>query len=111
MKQIVKERDDIVFYLKMFPIIQLHPQAYNKSKTIVCEEDNEKAMKLLEDVYAKRTIASPSCETDVVDKNLQIASKLGVSGTPTLIFTDGTRASGAMQKEALLQLIDTHSKP
>ncbi len=111
MKQIVKERNDIVFYLKLYPIIQLHPQAYDKSKAIVCEEDNEKALKLLEDVYARRTIASSSCKTDVINKNIQIANKLGVTGTPTLIFTDGFKTSGAMQKEALLQLIDSHSKP
>ena len=111
MKQIVKERSDIVFYLKMFPILQLHPAAYDKSKTIICEEDNKKALKLLEDVYAKRTIAPPSCKTDIVDKNIQIANKLGVNGTPTLFYIDGSRSSGALKKEALLQMIDTRKMP
>ena len=111
MKQIAEERKDIVFYLKMYPIVQLHPQGYDKSKTIICEKDSAKAMKLLEDVYAKRPIPPPACETDVVDKNIMLAKKLGVNGTPTLFFTDGSRVSGAMKKEALIQLIDSRSKP
>ncbi len=111
MKQIVKERSDIVFYLKMFPILQLHPQAYDKSKTIVCEKDTGKAMKLLEDVYAKRALPPPSCNTDIVDKNIQIAKNLGINGTPTLLYIDGSRTSGALKKEALLQMIDTRKMP
>jgi thiol:disulfide interchange protein DsbC len=111
MKQIVKKRDDIVFYLKMYPILQLHPAAYDKSKTIICEQDNEKAMKLLEEVYAKKTIPSPSCKTDIVDKNIALANKLGVTGTPTLIYFDGSRSSGALEKDALLQMIDTRKMP
>ncbi len=95
----------------MYPIQQLHPQAYDKSKTIICEKDSAKAMKLLEDVYAQRLIPPPACETDVVDKNIMLAKKLGVNGTPTLIFTDGSRVSGAMKKDALIQLIDLRSKP
>ncbi len=102
---------DIVFYLKMFPRLQLHPQAYNKSKTIICEEDSEKAMKLLEDVYAKRAIALPSCETDIADKNFQIANKPGARGMPTLFYIDGSRSSGSLKKEALLQMTDTRKMP
>ncbi len=95
----------------MYPIQQLHPQAYDKSKTIICEKDGKKAMKLLEDVYAKRQIPPPACETDVVDKNIMLAKKLDVRGTPTMFFTDGSRTSGALAKEALIQLIDARSKP
>ena len=40
-KQVIEKRKDIVFYLKMFPLQQIHPQAYEKSKTIVCEKRSE----------------------------------------------------------------------
>jgi thiol:disulfide interchange protein DsbC len=108
MEQIVKSRSDIAFYLKMFPIVQLHPEAYAKSKTIVCEEDNEKAIKLLEDVYAKKRIKAPECDTKVIDENIRLAAKLRITGTPTLIFPDGTKVSGAMDATKLLGLIQKH---
>ena len=90
----------------MYPIVQLHPEAYAKSKTIVCEEDNEKAIKLLEDVYAKRSIKAPECNTNVIDENIQLAARLRITGTPTLVFPDGTKVSGAMDANTLLGLIN-----
>ena len=106
LKQIVEKRKDIAFYFKIFPILQLHPEAYEKSKTILCEKSNEKAIKLLEDVFAKKTIPEPSCDTTVVDENIELAKKLGISGTPTLIFEDGRVVSGARKAEDLIKLID-----
>ncbi|MEF9427202.1 MAG: DsbC family protein [Candidatus Mariimomonas ferrooxydans] len=106
LKQIIEKRKDIVFYLKMFPILQLHPQAYDKSKTIICEKSNEKAIKLLEDVYAKKEIPKPSCDTKAVDENIKLAAKLGINGTPTLVFDDGRVMSGAIKAEKLIKLIE-----
>ncbi len=107
MEQVVKERKDIVFYLKMYPIISLHPEAYDKSMTIVCEESNEKAIKLLEDVYAKKEIPKPGCKTNVINENILLGQKFGISGTPTIVFADGSRKSGAMSAADLIKLIDS----
>jgi thiol:disulfide interchange protein DsbC len=106
MKQIIEKRKDIAFYLIMFPLVKLHPEAYDKSKTIVCEKSNEKALKLLEDVYAKKEIPKPTCDTKVIDENIQLAQKLGISGTPALVFGDGRKVSGAMDADKLEALID-----
>lgn len=106
MKQVIEKRKDIVFYLKMFPLRQIHPQAYEKSKTIVCEKSNEKAIKLLEDAYAKKEIPKPSCDTTVIDENIKLAEKLGINSTPTLIFDDGRTARGAIKAEELIKLIE-----
>lgn len=104
----MKTRNDIAFYLKMYPILQLHPEAYAKSKAIVCEEDNEKAIRLLEDVYAKKRIKAPQCDTNVIDENIRLAGKLRITGTPTLVFPDGIKVSGAMDAAKLLGLIQKH---
>ncbi len=106
MKQIIENRKDIVFYLKIFPIIQLHPQAYQKSKAIVCEKSNEKAIKLLEDAYNKKTLPKPSCITTVVDENINLAKRLGINATPTIILDDGRIVSGAKKAEELIKLIE-----
>jgi thiol:disulfide interchange protein DsbC len=101
MKKIVKERDDIAFYLKMYPLTSIHPKAYNNAKTIVCE----KSIKLLEDAYAKKTLPAPSCKTDVIDKNIALAKKLGIRGTPAIILPDGRMISGNKKAENLIKLI------
>lgn len=108
MKQVVASRSDVVFFLKMYPILQLHPQAYAKSQTIVCEKSNSKAMSLLEEVYAKRTIPAPLCKTNVIDENIALGKRLGVTGTPSMVFNDGVMVSGAMSKADLVNLIEKH---
>jgi thiol:disulfide interchange protein DsbC len=110
MKKVLDQRNDIAFYLKMMPLVNLHPQAYDKSKAIICEESNEKAIQLLEDVYAKKSIPQAPCDTKVIDENIRLAQKLGISGTPTLIFNDGSRASGAVKAEQLIQMIDQKAR-
>jgi len=102
MKKIVKKRNDIAFYLKMYPLTSIHPEAYNKSKSIVCE----KSLKLLEDAYEKKTIPAPTCTTDAIDKNIELAKKLGIRGTPAIILPDGRLLSGNQKAEDLIKLIE-----
>ncbi|HDH53068.1 MAG TPA: hypothetical protein ENH24_01120 [Nitrospirae bacterium] len=102
MKKIVEKRKDIAFYLKMYPLTSIHPDAYNKSKTIVCE----KSLKLLEDAYEKKPIPAPTCTTDAIDKNIELAKKLGIRGTPAIILPDGRLLSGNQKAEDLIKLIE-----
>ena len=106
MKQIVSKRNDIAFYLKMFPLVQIHPKAYDKSKAIVCEKSNDKGMELLEKTYSKKEIPKPACDTKAVDENMMLAQRLGISGTPAIVFPDGRIKSGAMKAQQLMQMID-----
>lgn len=107
MKQIVETRDDIVFYNKLFPIVMLHPGAYNKAKAIICQGDNAKSLKMLEDAYAGLKLPDPTCVTEAIKNNVELAETLGISGTPTIIFQDGSRGRGAMSKEDLIKAIET----
>ena len=101
MKKIVAERKDIVFYLKMFPIASIHPEAYQKAKAIVCE----KSMALLEDSFQKKTLPQPKCETSVIDENISLAQKLSIAGTPALILPDGRVIFGYKDAKTLLGII------
>jgi thiol:disulfide interchange protein DsbC len=102
LKKVVSEREDIAFYIKLFPLVKLHPDAYRKSKSIVCE----KSLKLLDDAFAGKEIPPPTCETDQIDKNIQLGQSLGITGTPTLILQDGTVVSGYTTADKLIALID-----
>jgi thiol:disulfide interchange protein DsbC len=101
MKKIVEENTDIAFYIKMYPLTSIHSDAYRKSKTIVCE----KSLKLLEEAFNGKTLPDPSCETDLIDRNIKLAQKLGINGTPAIVLPDGRLVSGAMQAEDLVKLI------
>jgi thiol:disulfide interchange protein DsbC len=101
MKKIIEERKDIAFYIKMLPLVKLHPEAYEKAKAIVCE----KSLALLEDAYEKKQLPKPNCETTVVDENIKLAEKLGISALPTLVLPDGRVISGYKDAKTLTNLI------
>ena len=103
MKEVISKRDDIAFYIKLFPLVELHPKSYDKSKAIVCS----KSFKLLDDAFSGKDVPSPSCETKQIDKNIELASKLGITGTPTLILKNGEIIPGYAKADALITMIDS----
>ena len=103
MKEIVSKRKDIAFYIKLFPIVQLHPKAYDKAKAIVCE----KSLKLLDDAFTGKEVPPPTCETDQIDKNIKLAASLGIRGTPTLIFKNGQVVPGFLPTDRLIKFVDS----
>jgi thiol:disulfide interchange protein DsbC len=101
MKKIIKERKDIAFFVKLYPL-PMHKEAYSKSKAIVCE----KSLSLLEDAFAKKQIPKPKCETSAIDDNIKLAEKLGISGTPAMIMPDGRLVPGYMEADAIIKQIE-----
>ncbi len=102
MKQIAEKRKDIAFYIKLLPLVKIHPKAYKKSKAIACE----KSMKMLEDAFQKKALPEPACETDTIDKNMELAQRLGITGTPAVILPDGRVLRGALKADQLMQYVD-----
>jgi thiol:disulfide interchange protein DsbC len=100
MKKIIEERKDIAFYIKMFPL-KNHPEAYEKSKSIVCE----KSLKLLDDAFEKKSLPKPNCDTLAVDENIKLAQKLGITSVPTLILPDGRSIAKYIDAKTLINLI------
>lgn len=101
MKKIIEKRKDIAFFIKMFPL-PMHKGADEKAKAIVCE----KSIALLEDAFANKEIPAPKCTTSVIDDNIKLASKLGISGTPAIIFPDGRLIPGYLEADALIQTLE-----
>jgi thiol:disulfide interchange protein DsbC len=84
---------DVTIYTFLYPIEQLHPDAAAKSKLIWCANNRVKAW---EDWIFNNQLpkASGTCEVPL-EKIGQLARKIGVTSTPTLIFSDGKRMLGA----------------
>jgi thiol:disulfide interchange protein DsbC len=101
-KKVLAKRKDVAFYIKLFPLA-MHPEAYEKSKTIVCE----KKISVLEDAFAGKDIGKPKCKTGkTIDNNIKLAGELGITGTPALILPGGYLYPGYTTAEKLMDLID-----
>jgi len=100
MKKIIEERKDVAFYIKLFPL-KMHPDAYEKSKAIVCQ----KSLALLEQAYEKKPLPKATCETTIIDDNIKLAERLRINSLPTMILPDGRVISGYKDAEAIKALI------
>ncbi len=94
---------DITVYNFLMPLEQLHPDAGKKSRQIWCAPDKAKAW---DDWMMKGTLPKNdgSCDNPVA-KTVQLGQKLGVQGTPTIIFADGRRVPGMVPAAKLEQLL------
>ena len=104
MKKVIEKRKDIAFYIKMFPL-KIHPKAYEKAKAIVCE----KSLALLDDAFEKKELPRPTCETTILDENLKLAKKLGITGAPALIMPNGSIIPGYKDADTLISIIEKFS--
>ncbi|WP_062307338.1 DsbC family protein [Polynucleobacter sinensis] len=89
----LQQLDNITIYTYLIPI--LSPDSAQKSKQIWCSTDPQKT-------YIDWMINGipPSGKSDCstpLDKNLAFAKTYGITGTPTIFFTDGSRFPGAVQ--------------
>lgn len=91
--------NDVTIYTFLYPLEALHPDAANKSKAIWCSQDRTKAWQdwMLNGQLAKGTT---TCNTPV-EENAELGRKLGVRGTPLLIFSNGKRVSGAVPAQEI----------
>jgi len=99
---------DVTIYTFLYPIEQLHPDAANKSKLIWCAKDRVKAW---EDWILRDQLASTAGSCDVpLEKVGELARKIGVTSTPTLIFADGKRMLGAQPYKEIERMLSASKK-
>jgi len=98
--EVVRLDPNIAFRIKLFPL-KMHPQAYDISKSIVCN----KSLELLEQSFADQPIPPALCDAPEVDQTLELVKTLGINSTPTLVLPDGQVVAGAKPAEELLRLL------
>ena len=89
----LQQLDNVTIYTYLIPI--LSPDSAQKSKQIWCSADPYRS-------YIDWMIngITPSGKSDCatpLDKNMAFAKTYGITGTPTIFFTDGSRFPGAVQ--------------
>ena len=97
--------NDVTVYTFLYPIEQLHPDAAAKSKSIWCATNRVKAWN--EWIFNnKLPAATGNCEVPL-EKVGDLARKIGVTSTPTLIFADGKRMLGAQPYKDIEKYLQT----
>jgi len=92
LKKTCKKVNNVTVYLFLYPI--LSADSTEKSKNIWCAKDKVKAWQ----DWMTRDITPPSasCDSSAVTRNVELGHKYKITGTPTLVFADGTRVPGAV---------------
>jgi thiol:disulfide interchange protein DsbC len=92
---------NVTFYMFLYPI--LGADSGEKSKNIWCAADKNKAWQdwMLSDIAPKAT----SCNTDALARNVEFGKKYRITGTPTLLLSNGTRVPGAIASAQLEKML------
>ncbi len=84
--------DNLKTHIFLYPIANLHPQAPEIAKNIWCASDRGKTWSdyMLD---GKAPAAVEKCQAPL-DEIAQLAARIGVEGTPAIIFSNGKRIDG-----------------
>ncbi len=88
--------DNVTIHMFLYPI--LGPDSTEKSKAIWCAKDPGKAWT----DWMLRSVAPPvakdnaKCDLAALERNVELGRKHRITGTPTLVFADGSRVPGAI---------------
>jgi len=98
---------NVTVYMFLYPI--LSPDSADKSRNIWCAKDKGKAWQdlMLHDQPASRA----TCNIDPLVRNMAFGKKHNITGTPTLIFADGSRVPGAMPAQELEKYLNEAKTP
>ena len=107
-KKVVSKHPDVAFFVKLYSRNN-NPQTVRKVRSILCGKGN--APKLLDDAFAGKTLPEPECTTSAPEETARLAGKLGLRGTPAMIFPDGRLVNGYRDADTILNLLaDTAAK-
>jgi thiol:disulfide interchange protein DsbC len=84
--------ENVSIYTFLFPLDGLHPEAKGKAERVWCATNPAKAWATL--MTTGKVVDSPNCATPIARIN-QLATSLGINGTPTIILQDGSLIPGA----------------
>ncbi len=84
---------NVTIYTFLYPI--LSQDSFDKSKAVWCAKDRARAWDDLM-VNGKAAPAAAADCKNPLQQNVELGRKLEITGTPTIVFTDGRRLPGAV---------------
>lgn len=96
--------ENVTVHVFLYPI--LGKDSVEKSKATWCAKDKAKVFTDWM-VNGQALPAIPEkCDTTAIERNIEFGKKAHITGTPTLIFTDGSRVPGAVPPEKINEMLD-----
>jgi thiol:disulfide interchange protein DsbC len=93
--------DNVTVYMFLYPI--LGADSTEKSRHVWCAKDRAKAW--LDLMVRSQAPEKASCDTSAITRNLEYGKRLKITGTPTLVFADGSRVPGAIPATQVEKLL------
>jgi thiol:disulfide interchange protein DsbC len=84
--------DNVTIHMFLYPI--LGPDSTEKSRNMWCAKDKGKAW--LDWMVRDQAAPAANCDSTALARNVEFGKKHKITGTPTLIFADGSRVPGAI---------------
>lgn len=133
MKRIREQfKDDVIYVFKDFPLIRIHPNAYNAALAAECAKEQDKYWEYhdvlyehnnqLEERYLQEYAKQLELDTsrfnkclktqkykNEVDEDIQTGRAIGVTGAP-FFFINGIKVIGAQPEETFIKIINEELK-
>lgn len=98
LEQQLEKLDNVTVYTFLFPLASLHPQANAVAQSIWCDADRAAAWRQFN--QTGKAPKSAPCSTPIA-RNVALAQRSGIGGTPYILFANGDSAAGAMSAAEL----------
>ena len=92
LEQELAKLDNVTVHTFLYPLVELHPEARQRAIAVWCAPDRAAAWRAL--MVNGKAPSSAEC-AHPIDRNIALARKLGVEGTPALFDVRGRHLAGA----------------
>ncbi|MCE1226018.1 MAG: DsbC family protein [Geobacteraceae bacterium] len=103
LQKLEKLMPDLAIHIMLYPLQQLHPQAYDKARVVL----STKSRKNLDLAFEGKELPQPKGDEGKasIDAVIQFAQEQGINGTPMILMTDGTLYQGQRTAEAVMAVL------
>lgn len=98
--------DNVTVHLFLYPV--LGADSTEKSRHVWCAKD--KAKTYIDWMVNNVTPPAASCDAAAVARNVEFGKRARITGTPTIVFADGSRVPGAIDSARVEKFL-TDAKP
>ncbi|GGY11116.1 protein disulfide-isomerase [Paludibacterium paludis] len=95
---------NVTIYTFLYPLTDLHPDARRKSLQVWCSKDRVAAWSGF--MLEGRALSGPTDCANPLDRIKALGEKLGITGTPGLIFGNGQMVAGAIDRSEIEELLN-----
>ena len=95
--------NDVTIYTFLWPI--LSADSVDKSRAVWCSKDRAKAW---DDLMSRGVAPQPAAKCDTpLDKNIELAQRFGMRGTPAVFLADGSMIGGYLEAARIEEAFKT----